>query len=93
MDDRDYWIHIALKVATPVFTHLAADTLKVTMPVETNTGNDTHLQERSKTSHLEALGRSLAGIGPWLELSNCEGDERQQQEHLKKICIVKQKKK
>ena len=52
------------KVAEPVLTNLAAGTLKRNMPVECVTGN---VAERRKVTHLEAIGRLLGGIAPWLE--------------------------
>ena len=62
--DRQYWVRTMSKVAEPVLTNLAAGTLKRAMPVECVTGN---VAERRKVTHLEAIGRLLAGIAPWLE--------------------------
>ena len=62
--DRQYGTAMARKLAAPVLTHLAAGTLKRSMPVECVTGNPA---ERARYSHLEALGRLLCGIAPWLE--------------------------
>src|SRR5262249_9618410 len=61
--DRQYWVRTASKLASPVLTNLARGTLKSRMPVECVTGNPA---ERKKYSHLEAIGRLLAGIAPWL---------------------------
>ena len=63
MSYRRYWIDLLLKAATPVFSALARDELRRAMPVET-TGAP---ENRALFTHLEAVGRSLAGIGPWLE--------------------------
>lgn len=41
------------------------------MPVEAPTGGE----GRRRFAHLEACGRTLAGIAPWLELRGLEGDE------------------
>ncbi len=62
--DRQYWIATARKLAGPVLGQLAAGTLKRAMPVECVTGNPA---ERARYSHLEALGRLLCGLAPWLE--------------------------
>src|SRR5436309_13361585 len=51
------------RLADPVLTNLASGTLKARMPVEQAAGTD-----RRPVTHLEALGRLLAGIAPWLEL-------------------------
>src|SRR6266702_2210835 len=65
--DRSYWIRTLRKIADPVLTNLAAGTLKARMPVEQSAGAN-----RRTVTHLEAVGRLLAGIAPWLEL----GDDR-----------------
>src|ERR1700687_4426828 len=77
--DRQYWVRTMAKVAEPVLTNLAAGTLKRNMPVECVTGD---VAERRKVTHLEALGRLLAGIAPWLEAGLDAGPERDlQQRH------------
>ena len=53
----------ATRIADPVLTHLAAGTLKRSMPVEQAAGAN-----RAPVTHLEALGRLLAGLAPWLAL-------------------------
>jgi hypothetical protein len=50
-------------VADPVLTHLADGTLKASMPVEQAAGAN-----RRSVTHLEALGRLIAGLAPWIEL-------------------------
>lgn len=62
-DDRAYWAQVAARLATPVLEALAQRQLKATMPVEANNSPD-----RPLYTHLEALGRLLAGLAPWLEL-------------------------
>jgi hypothetical protein len=62
--DRRYWVRTLTRLAGPVLRNLAAGTLKRNMPVECVTGN---LVDRRKYTHLEAIGRLLAGIAPWLE--------------------------
>jgi hypothetical protein len=62
--DRDTWIGLMRRIADPVLTNLANGTLKARMPVEQAAGAD-----RRSVTHLEALGRLLAGIGPWIELA------------------------
>ncbi|TDB62267.1 DUF2264 domain-containing protein [Arundinibacter roseus] len=62
--DRAFWLTHLDQLAGPVLKNLAKDTLKATMPVEGKT------KDRPQYTHLEAFGRLLAGIGPWLELSD-----------------------
>ena len=61
--DRAYWIDKALQLVQPVFWNLANGRLKTSMPVECLPGLE---KDRAKCTHLEALGRCLAGIGPWI---------------------------
>ena len=63
VSDRDAWIAVARRLADPVLTNLANGTLKARMPVEQAAGAD-----RRSVTHLEALGRLLAGLAPWIEL-------------------------
>lgn len=63
--DRDYWISVLRRIADPVLTNLANGTLKARMPVEQRPGAG-----RETVTHLEAIGRLVAGIAPWLELGS-----------------------
>jgi hypothetical protein len=76
-DDRAYWLDVARRLADPVLTNLAAGTLKARMPVEQAEG-----AARDNVSHLEALGRLLAGLSPWLELPAEETPEGRQRARL-----------
>ena len=62
MTDRDFWISTMRRLADPVLTNLAGGTLKARMPVEQAAGTD-----RRSVTHLEALGRLVAGLAPWIE--------------------------
>jgi len=70
-NDHAYWVYMLEKIARPVLAALAAGKLKATMPVETARGEEAH---RRKVTHLEALGRTLAGIAPWLETGSDAND-------------------
>src|SRR5688572_26055887 len=68
--DRAIWVGHMQKLADPVLTSLAAETLKQRMPVEQAAG-----AKRETVTHLEALGRLVAGMAPWLELAGDGSDE------------------
>ncbi len=59
--ERAWWISVLRRLADPVLENLAAGTLRSRMPVEGPAN-------RRAVTHLEAVGRLLAGIAPWLEL-------------------------
>lgn len=71
-EDRAYWLSTMLRISDPVLRHAAAGTLRESMPYES-----TDVKEKRRDfSYLEALGRTLCGMGPWLE-SEEESDPRQ----------------
>jgi hypothetical protein len=86
--DRAYWLDVLRRVAAPVLTNLANGTLKARMPVEQAAGAD-----RKSVTHLEAIGRLLAGIAPWLELpaesGTAEGRLRAEYLDLSRRAIAK----
>jgi hypothetical protein len=70
--ERAYWLGVLRRLAEPVLTNLAEQRLKERMPVEATPGAEA---ERRNVTHLEAFGRLLAGISPWLELETAAGEE------------------
>jgi hypothetical protein len=74
--DRDYWVAVMRRLADPVLSSAANGTLKSQMPIEQATGTD-----RRSVTHLEALGRLLAGLAPWIELAADESSEGRLRAH------------
>ena len=72
--DREYWVSMVTRVTEPVLSALQQDRLKELMPVECVEGE---LSSRKEVTYLEALGRSLAGLAPWLELGADQTKEGQ----------------
>jgi len=72
VNDREYWIKTLTQMADPLLQNLTRQTLKLNMPVESQPGRK---DDRAKYTHLEAFGRLLAGIAPWLELGADETPE------------------
>jgi len=68
--DRAVWIGVMRRLADPVLNNLASEMLKERMPVEEASGAN-----RGTVTHLEALGRLIAGMAPWLELRPDETEE------------------
>ena len=60
--DRQLWVEYLLKVSGPVISNTAAGTLKENMPYTGHADLDTR-----KFSYLEAFGRTLCGLAPWIE--------------------------
>jgi hypothetical protein len=69
--DRAYWLQQVELVSEPVLKALKEGTLRRKMPIEAAPGQT---QARAIGTHLEALGRLLAGLAPWLELDPSAGE-------------------
>jgi len=77
---RAEWVAWATKLAEPIFDALDKRELKLRMPVETRATYapvPVTAGGRSSFAHLEALGRLLVGIAPWLELGPDDTPEGQ----------------
>jgi hypothetical protein len=79
-DDRSFWVSVVDKIARPVLASLARRELKKSMPVEERPG-----AKRSSVTHLEAFGRLLCGIAPWLAAENLDGEELKLQSEFLKL--------
>ncbi|MCJ8164321.1 DUF2264 domain-containing protein [Pontibacter sp. E15-1] len=72
--DREVWLQHMDKVARPVLENLAADQLKEKMPVALSDRID-NKESRTQVAYLEAFGRVMSGIGPWLNLEGGSKEE------------------
>ena len=87
--DRALWVSTMRRLADPVLRNLAAGTLKARMPVEQAAGAD-----RRNVTHLEALGRLLAGLAPWIEIppdGSAEGKVRSEYADLARRAIARRR--
>ncbi len=63
--DRAYWADMAYRMAAPILSNMAENKLKANMLVEVSPNWD----GRSKdVTYMEAFGRLMAGIAPWISL-------------------------
>src|SRR5205823_6611576 len=65
--DREYWLNVLARLTEPVLTNLAEGRLRQRMPMEIAPAGR---PDRRDYTHLEAVGRLLTGIAPWLELAD-----------------------
>lgn len=72
--DRKYWLNVLTKIATPLLESLSKGELKKKMPVECKPGREA---DRRTVTYLEAFGRLMAGMSPWLELEVDNTEEGQ----------------
>lgn len=66
-DERAFWANMLSRITFPVLDSLSKDNLRKRMPVEAFSKSR---DDRKNVAYLEALGRSLAGMAPWLELGD-----------------------
>jgi hypothetical protein len=71
-NDREYWLQVLARISGPVLKTLSERKLKAEMPVEAPHGN---VEDRRQFTYLEAMGRLLTGIAPWLESGPQTGSE------------------
>lgn len=71
-EDRRYWVQAVCRIADPVLRALSQHKLKAVMPFEAP--HDARAERRHFT-YLEAAGRLLCGIAPWLESGSDDGPE------------------
>ena len=71
MATRKYWLETMLKIVTPVLEALAEDRLRETMSIEGKKA----VEQIQNSTYLEAFGRVLAGIAPWLGQTKLTGEE------------------
>ena len=83
---REIWVNYLVKLADPVLTTLAANRLKLLMPVETI--NAANIKDRAKYTHLEAFARLLCGIAPWLQAEELSASEKQLQDKYFRLAIT-----
>lgn len=77
MDNRRVWVETLDRIARPVLENLAAGTLKKNMPFESLSREPL----RREVSYLEAVGRTICGIAPWLELGADDTEEGKLRAH------------
>jgi hypothetical protein len=73
-NDRQVWLSYMDKIARPVLSNLAEDRLREKMTIALSKTID-NADHRSKVAYLEAFGRTLSGIAPWL---NTEGGSKEE---------------
>lgn len=78
--DREYWTNLLYKISYPVVHNLAEETLQKNMPLELAPG---YYLQAKKVTYLEAVGRTVAGIAPWLALPDDETKEGTMRKQLR----------
>lgn len=76
--DRTYWANLLYKISEPVLSNMSRGELVKNMQVEVSPTWD---GRRTRVTYMEAFGRLMAGLAPWLNLpedNTPEGKQRKQ---------------
>lgn len=76
--DRQYHVNLLQRISRPVVENMSKGTLKQNMPLEKGPGYGLAVE---KVTYLEAFGRCISGLAPWLALpddATAEGKLRKQ---------------
>lgn len=82
--DRAYWCSLAYKMAEPVLKNMAEGKLQQNMLVEVSPAWD---GRDVRVTYMEAFGRLMAGIAPWLALPDDETPEGFQRKQLREWAL------
>lgn len=79
-NDRAYWVAVLSRMASPILTNISKEQWRRNMPMEVSPTFD---KRDSGVGYLEAFGRLLAGMAPWLALPDDETDEGKERKKLR----------
>lgn len=84
--DRTYWADLLYRIASPVLSHMSRGELKKNMHPELS---PTWLEGRNpEATYMEAFGRLMAGLAPWLALPDDNTPEGRQRKQLRKWALA-----
>jgi len=84
VSDREYWTALLYKMAAPVLSNMSQGTLQKNMVVELSPAWD---GRNKKVSYMEAFGRLMAGLAPWLTLPDDNTPEGLQRKQLREWAL------
>ncbi len=82
--DREYWCEQAYKMAQPVLEPMSKGELQKTMLTEFSPSFD---NRNRKVVYMETFGRLMAGLAPWLAMSDDDTAEGQQRRQLREWAL------
>jgi hypothetical protein len=83
---RAVWIKYVDKIARPVLSNLANNTLKEKMPLVLSERVD-NITARTKAAYLEAFARTLSGIAPWLQSGEGDDAEKKLRDEYRQLAL------
>lgn len=83
-NDRSYWADLVYRMAGPVLSNMSRGELKKNMPLELSPAWD---NRDPAVAYMEAFGRLMAGLAPWLNLPDDDTPEGRQREQLREWAL------
>lgn len=82
--DRDYWAGLAYRIAAPLLSNMSRGELQKNMIPEVSPRWDGRTE---KVTYMEAFGRLMAGIAPWLALPDDDTPESAMRSQLREWAL------
>ncbi len=82
--DREKWVDLCYRISAPVLENMSKGELQKNMQVELSPNWD---GRNKKVTYMEAFGRLMAGISPWLALPDDDTDEGQKRRQLREWAL------
>jgi len=84
VSDRQYWCNLLYEMAAPVLSNMSEGKLKENMQVEVSPSWD---GRDKNVTYMEAFGRLMDGIAPWLSLPDDDTPESVQRKQLREWAL------
>lgn len=82
--DRIYWCNLLYKLASPILSNMAEGRLQKNMQVEVSPSWD---GRDKRVTYMEAFGRLMAGVAPWLSLPDDDTEEGKVRKQLREWAL------
>jgi hypothetical protein len=83
-NDRSYWSDLAYKISAPILSNMSKGELSKNMQLELSPAWD---GRDKRVSYMEAFGRLMDGIAPWLALPDDDSAEGKQRKQLREWAL------
>lgn len=83
-NDRDYWVSQLYKMSAPILSNMSKGELKKNMVVEYSPTWD---GRNKNVAYMEAFGRLMAGVAPWLNLADDNTNEGKQRKQIREWAL------
>ncbi|KAA6339725.1 hypothetical protein EZS27_012361 [termite gut metagenome] len=84
VDERKYWADLLYKIAEPVLSSMSRGELVKNMETELSPTWD---GRNKRVTYMEAFGRLMAGLAPWLNLPDDDTSEGKQRKQLREWAL------